>query len=203
MSNTGDFIKDCIAGITTASNIDDYIDGWHNSSSPQELHQYLGMSLDEYGRFVKDESALIEIIAEHKKAPATPQPRGHIKLSLYYNTHSGLLCMCYSPTPLQDSHIVSLGAIHNNTPRFLAFNWLLSEYIQHRGKIREAHQIRTLYNRFVIEYKAGNFPAYAGWLIGAITQKPYMHEIPQLTSFYHITQPITKLFTKHFPSTKS
>jgi hypothetical protein len=35
--------------------IDDIIDEWHKGDSDLELHEYLGMSLEEYGKFVKGE----------------------------------------------------------------------------------------------------------------------------------------------------
>lgn len=33
--------------------IDDLIDRWHNGEGPEHLHDWLGMTWDEYGRWVR------------------------------------------------------------------------------------------------------------------------------------------------------
>lgn len=64
MSN---FIQKCLIGEALSSDIDDYIDMWHEGDSVLELHEYLGMSKKEYAMFVDDEDYLPLIITSHKK----------------------------------------------------------------------------------------------------------------------------------------
>lgn len=63
MSN---FIEDCINGDALMSEIDDYIDNWHESESELPLYRYLGMTDKEYSLFVEDESLLAFIITAHR-----------------------------------------------------------------------------------------------------------------------------------------
>lgn len=48
------------------SEVDDYVDRWHDSNSSQELHDFLGMSKQEYELFITDENYLGIIISAHK-----------------------------------------------------------------------------------------------------------------------------------------
>lgn len=63
MSN---FIEDCINGDALMSDIDDYIDTWHESDSEFSISDFLGMTRKEYALFVEDESYLGSIISAHK-----------------------------------------------------------------------------------------------------------------------------------------
>src|ERR1700735_5631035 len=63
MSN---FINDCIKGYALTTEIDDYIDLWHNGETDTSLHKFLGMSQKEYALFVEDEGYLPIIVAAHK-----------------------------------------------------------------------------------------------------------------------------------------
>lgn len=63
MSN---FINDCINGDALLTEIHDYIDAWHESDSPLELHDYLGMTEKEYALFLEDEAYLGLIVTAHK-----------------------------------------------------------------------------------------------------------------------------------------
>lgn len=67
MSN---FIHDCLSGDATVNDIDDYIDVWHTSNSAEELHQFLGMTEDEYSLFVTNPNCLLSIVAAHKEGLA-------------------------------------------------------------------------------------------------------------------------------------
>lgn len=60
------FIIDCINGITKLSKVDDYIDLWHTGTSSKPLHEFLGMTLEDYHLFVKDENHLKTIIQNYK-----------------------------------------------------------------------------------------------------------------------------------------
>lgn len=60
MSN---FIQACINGDALLTDIDNYIEEWHKGDSTIPLHEFLGMSKEEYSFFVQDESNLAKIIA--------------------------------------------------------------------------------------------------------------------------------------------
>ncbi len=64
MSN---FIEDCISGDALLSEIDDYIDKWHDGNSKLPLHDFLGMTLKEYTAFVADEEILPLIVTAHRE----------------------------------------------------------------------------------------------------------------------------------------
>lgn len=61
-----DFIKDCIEGYALMTEIDDYIDAWHQSDSDLALHDFLGMTRKEYALFIEDNNYLASIITAHK-----------------------------------------------------------------------------------------------------------------------------------------
>lgn len=63
MSN---FIEDCLNGNALMSEIDDYIDNWHESDSKLSISDFLGMTKKEYALFLEDESYLATIITAHK-----------------------------------------------------------------------------------------------------------------------------------------
>lgn len=64
MSN---FVQDCINGDALLSEIDDYIDEWHNAPLNNEaIYTFLGMSKKEYALFLEDENYLASIITAHK-----------------------------------------------------------------------------------------------------------------------------------------
>lgn len=64
MSN---FIEDCLKGDAFLSEIDDYIDTWHESDNEEELSQFLGMTKEEYSLFVTRPDSLPMIVAAHKE----------------------------------------------------------------------------------------------------------------------------------------
>lgn len=65
MSN---FISDVIDGRALLSDFDDYVDEWHTdlNSEPNDLHQFLGMTWDEYRVFVEQPYSLRFIVAAHR-----------------------------------------------------------------------------------------------------------------------------------------
>ncbi|MBL0264839.1 MAG: hypothetical protein IPQ05_13460 [Leptospiraceae bacterium] len=48
MLNNTNFITLCILSFNLIDDIDDFIDKWHESESSLTLHEYLGMTHDEY-----------------------------------------------------------------------------------------------------------------------------------------------------------
>jgi len=63
MSN---FIADCIQGDALMTDIDNYIDSWHDGDSELSLHEFLGMSRKEYALYLEDEIYLASIITAHR-----------------------------------------------------------------------------------------------------------------------------------------
>ncbi len=64
MSN---FILNCINGDALLSEIDDYIDLWHDSNTELSLPEFLGMTKEEYTLFVEDEQYLASIVTAHRE----------------------------------------------------------------------------------------------------------------------------------------
>jgi len=64
MSN---FILNCINGDALLSEIDNYIDLWHESDTELSLHDFLGMTKKEYALFVEDEQYLASIVTAHRE----------------------------------------------------------------------------------------------------------------------------------------
>lgn len=62
------FIDLCLSGEAFASEIDDYVDMWHEGTAGenQELHDFLGMNLNEYSLWATKPSILPFIIKAHK-----------------------------------------------------------------------------------------------------------------------------------------
>lgn len=53
MAQTKNFKELCHIGIADPKDIDDYIDRWHNSNSKKELHEFLGLTKEEYKKWVE------------------------------------------------------------------------------------------------------------------------------------------------------
>jgi hypothetical protein len=57
------FIDKCICGDAFLDEIDDYIDSWHDDASENiELHEYLGMTVQEYSLWMTTPSILAFIV---------------------------------------------------------------------------------------------------------------------------------------------
>ncbi len=56
-----------MAGTVLLDEIDDFIDLWHDGSSTQELHEYLGMTPDEYSLWLENPDMLGIICAARKR----------------------------------------------------------------------------------------------------------------------------------------
>lgn len=64
MSN---FIIDCLNGDALISEIDDYVDRWHEESNNSSLQDFLGMSKKEYSLYLESDEYLPFIIRAHKE----------------------------------------------------------------------------------------------------------------------------------------
>lgn len=68
------FIGQCVAGTASIDDMDDHVDRWHDGDSPLELHEYLGLTWDEYGRWVKDPESLGRLVTERRSAVGDVAP---------------------------------------------------------------------------------------------------------------------------------
>jgi len=66
VTGSDSFISQCLAGQASAEQIDDYVDRWRDASTDQPLHEYLGMSWDEYRCWVEQPDMLNAILAARK-----------------------------------------------------------------------------------------------------------------------------------------
>ena len=70
MSN---FIDMCLSGDALPDEIDDFVDRWHEGDSDLSIHEFLGMTREEYLSWVKDPNALPRILdARHPVYASTP-----------------------------------------------------------------------------------------------------------------------------------
>lgn len=61
------FIQNCLTGDALLDEIDEYIDEWHDGDSELPLHDYLGMSWDEYAAWIESPENLTYIITARKR----------------------------------------------------------------------------------------------------------------------------------------
>lgn len=60
------FINQCLDGEAVPADIDDFIDCWHDGESLLELHEYLGLSFDEYAAWIEHPDSLNIILLAKK-----------------------------------------------------------------------------------------------------------------------------------------
>lgn len=56
------FLEACVAGEEIPDKVDDWIERWHTGGSDKELHEWLGMTWEEYGNWVSAPGCLAHII---------------------------------------------------------------------------------------------------------------------------------------------
>jgi hypothetical protein len=72
MSDERNFVDLCLAGNALLEEIDDFVDAWHAAPQEKELHEYLGMTDDEYSLWLRSPDALPYIIkARYDRKPLT------------------------------------------------------------------------------------------------------------------------------------
>ena len=60
------FMERYLAGEVEAEDIDDFVEAWHTGEHAASLAEFLGLSDDEYWRWVKDANVLLDIRAERE-----------------------------------------------------------------------------------------------------------------------------------------
>jgi len=64
------FVDLCIKGKVSISDIDDFVDRWHDGNDPHTLHEFLGLTEGEYALWVKRPSELKIILSARKNGVA-------------------------------------------------------------------------------------------------------------------------------------
>ena len=74
MSSLGQekYVDLVLTGKSPIGDIDAYVERWHRQKPAEPLHEYLGLTWEEYASWVEDPSQLAVIIAARKKESASP-----------------------------------------------------------------------------------------------------------------------------------
>lgn len=64
------FIQKCLRGEALYSDIDDYVQEWHENETGIDMHEFLGMTENEYYSWVENADVLKWIIYSHKNNKA-------------------------------------------------------------------------------------------------------------------------------------
>lgn len=62
------FIDLCLSGEASMEDVDDFVDAWHDGAGKLSLREGLGMSEQEYARWINDPRELSRVIASKKIA---------------------------------------------------------------------------------------------------------------------------------------
>lgn len=66
------FIEACIAGEASVDDLDAYVEFWHEHETGNKLHEFLGISREECGHWIKtDDDSFIRAILEERKSGKT------------------------------------------------------------------------------------------------------------------------------------
>ncbi len=77
------FIDLCLQGDVLEDEIDDFVDQWHeDEDTTQELHEYLGMTWEEYSAWATKPSILPFILSARKKGTTFDTELNQERLSL-------------------------------------------------------------------------------------------------------------------------
>jgi hypothetical protein len=62
------FVEACWAGEAFADEIDNWIERWHNESRDKPLHEFLGLTIEQYERWINNPRELQSILEEFSTA---------------------------------------------------------------------------------------------------------------------------------------
>jgi hypothetical protein len=71
------YLGQVLEGRALWTDIDDWIDRWHEEGGAEQLHDYLGLSWDEYRLWAEQPSSLRFIIAAHERDEPVEQLLEH------------------------------------------------------------------------------------------------------------------------------
>lgn len=63
MSN---FIQECLSGTARLTDIDAYIERWHQCNSDKSIHDFLGLTMHEYTQWVENPDVLSKIVTARR-----------------------------------------------------------------------------------------------------------------------------------------
>ena len=61
-----DFIQERLSGTARLTDIDTYIERWHQCNSDKSIHDFLGLSMHEYSLWVEDPEVLSKIVTARR-----------------------------------------------------------------------------------------------------------------------------------------
>jgi len=88
------FIEKCVLDIELIKNIDDYVDYWHCGKDAaigfESLYDYLGMTRDDYAKWIKNPEFLNILIDDYKNLYRCPKCK--YETSSYYTSYGKVWC---------------------------------------------------------------------------------------------------------------
>jgi len=72
-SDAGTFVDLCLAGKVQPADIDDFVEAWHEGASRKDVWDFLGLTREEYGRWVEEPAAITDIVDQRRNASTTPR----------------------------------------------------------------------------------------------------------------------------------
>jgi hypothetical protein len=77
MSSQPPFLDLLTAGKVSPEQIDDFVDRWHETSGGRELHDYLGMTAEEYSLWLRVPDALRYVVAARRNKQPLAETVAH------------------------------------------------------------------------------------------------------------------------------
>lgn len=75
------FLSLALRGEVLSDEIEDFVEAWHESDSLMDIHDYLGMTFDEYSLWVSDPDAIDTILAaRHMHKPLKEAVNDNIRI---------------------------------------------------------------------------------------------------------------------------
>jgi DNA-binding MarR family transcriptional regulator len=62
------FLQKVLTGQAQVAEIDDYVEQWHHSSSKLSLHEFLGLSPEEYAKWIEDPNSIEKVVAKRRES---------------------------------------------------------------------------------------------------------------------------------------
>jgi hypothetical protein len=70
LTSDSSFMSLAISGQVLSDEIEDFVEAWHESDSNEEIHEFLGMTFEEYSLWVADADSInIILAARHSHIP--------------------------------------------------------------------------------------------------------------------------------------
>ncbi|MGO9744388.1 MAG: hypothetical protein ACLPN5_23275 [Roseiarcus sp.] len=89
MSEAQSFLDHVMAGTVLISEIDDFVERWHQGQSSEELHDYLGMRPEEYSLWLENPDMLAVICAARQRQQSVAEAVNENMLGLRSAARSG------------------------------------------------------------------------------------------------------------------